>query len=278
MKIKNTEFQSSSPLGNVMHSRDIVSETPLDIGSCEPDLVSSSDRYAKRFQGPAGDWLLARQSAILRDLIRPWPSASVLDIGGGHAQVARPLVADGHRLRVRASSQAALGQICHLDSDLLSTETGPLTVLPHADRSFDVVISIRILAHVGHWDRLVAEMCRVARHAVIVDFPTQRAGNLFGDRLFALKKRVEGDTRRYRLFRHDEMRAHLAAQGFAPGPAVGQFVLPMVVHRVLKRPGLSSILERGLAAAGGAAIATPVILCARRDPRHPPQHPVAALT
>ena len=270
MKIKNTEFQYSSPLDGNEHLRDLVSEAPPDIGSYDPDLVSSSGRYAKRFQGPAGDWLLKRQSAILRELIRTWPSASVLDIGGGHAQVARPLIADGHRLRVRVSSPDALGQLSHLDSDLLSTETGPLTELPHADRSFDVVTSIRILAHVCHWDRLVAEMCRVARHAVIIDFPTQRAGNLFGDRLFALKKRVEGDTRRYRLFRHEEVRAHLAAQGFATGRAVGQFVLPMVVHRVLKRPGLSSFLEGGLAAMGGAAIATPVILCARRDPDKPP--------
>lgn len=275
MKIMNTEFHSSSPLDSNLHMRDFVSETSSDIGSSNPDLVSSSDLYTRRFRGPAGDWLLERQSAILRDLIRPWPSASVLDIGGGHAQVARPLLADGHRLRVRASSPDALGQIRHLDSDLLSTETGPLTALPHADRSFDVVTSIRMLAHIGHWERLVAEMCRVARHAVIFEFPTQRAGNLFGDRLFALKKRVEGDTRRYRLFRHEEVRAHLAAQGFVPGQAVGQFVLPMVVHRVLKRPGLSSFLERGLSAPGGAAIATPVILCARRVAEDPED---AALT
>lgn len=264
MKAKITDFLSSSPLDDNVHMRNPFLETLPDIGSCNPDLVSSSDLYAKRFQGPAGDWLLERQSAILRELIRPWPSADVLDIGGGHGQVAKTLLVDGHRVRVRASSPGALDQLRHLESDQLSTETGSLTTLPHADRSFDVVTSLRILAHIGDWDRLVAEMCRVARHAVIIDFPTRRAGNLFGERMFDLKKRVEGDTRRFRLFRTEEMRACLTVQGFEPGPAVGQFVLPMVVHRVLKRPGLSSFLERGLLAAGGAAIATPVILCARR--------------
>ncbi|WP_341213390.1 class I SAM-dependent methyltransferase [uncultured Limimaricola sp.] len=238
---------------------------PADIGTPCPDLVSSSDRYARRFEGPAGEWLLARQSSLLREMMQPWPAARVLDIGGGHGHVAKALLVDGHYIRIRASIPDALGQVRHFNDDRLTVETGPLVALPHPDRSFDVVTAFRVLAHVGQWEEVLREMCRVARYAVIVDFSTQRAGNLFGKQLFDLKKSIEGDTRRYRLFRSEQVCNLLRASGFGQSRSVGQFVLPMVLHRILKRPALSELLERGLSTLGGAAIATPIILCARRS-------------
>lgn len=240
--------------------------TPVaDIGSDQPDLDASTERYARRFDGPAGEWLLSRQTSVLRQLIAPWPNAQVLDVGGGHGQVAAPLLADGHRVRVVASSEAALGRLGSLLHPRLGTEVGALTVLPYSDRSFDVVTTFRILAHVADWRTLLAEMCRVARHAVIVDFPISGGVNALEPLLFGLKKRVEGDTRRYRTMSRRKVRDCFAANGFGETHAIGQFVLPMVLHRKLGRPAISGALERGLGATGlGAAIGTPVILRATR--------------
>lgn len=244
-----------------------IAPAVADIGSDQPDLDPSTERYARRFEGRAGEWLLSRQTAALRQLIAPWPNAQVLDVGGGHGQVAAPLLKDGHRVRVRASSEAALGRVRKLPT--VETEVGRLTALPHADRSFDVVTSFRVLAHVGDWRTLLDEMARVARHAVIVDFPIPGGVNALEPLLFGLKKRVEGDTRRFETMSRRDVRDCLAAKGLGHVRAVGQFVLPMVLHRKLNRPAVSGALERSLAATGlGAALGTPVILCAaRRDGR-----------
>jgi SAM-dependent methyltransferase len=232
-----------------------------DIGSDQPDLDPSTERYARRFEGPAGEWLLSCQTAALRRLIAPWPAARVLDIGGGHGQIAGPLLADGHHVRVFATSEAALGRLRSLPHPRLETGVGSLAALPHSDQSFDVVTAFRILAHVGDREAFLAELCRVARHAVIVDFPIPGGVNALEPLLFGLKKRLEGDTRRYQTMSRREVGDCLAAHGFGDVHAIGQFVLPMVLHRKLGRPAVSGALERCFGAAGlGAAIGTPVVL------------------
>ena len=52
-----------------------------------------------------------------------------------------------------------------------ATATGDLLDLPFGSRSFDVVVAVRLLPHVRNWQRLLAELCRVARSTVIVDYP-----------------------------------------------------------------------------------------------------------
>lgn len=243
----------------------VLAAPVADVGSDQPDLDPSTERYARRFEGPAGKWLLSRQTAALRQLIAPWPTAQVLDIGGGHGQIAAPLLADGHQVRVFASSEVALGRLRSLLHPRLETEVGSLAALPHADRSFDVVTAFRILAHIGEWRALLSEMSRVARHAVIIDFPIPGGVNALEPLLFGLKKRIEGDTRRYRTISRQNVRDCFAAEGFTETHAIGQFVLPMVLHRKLDRPRVSGALERCLGATGlVAAIGTPVILRATR--------------
>jgi ubiquinone/menaquinone biosynthesis C-methylase UbiE len=109
---------------------------------------------------------------------------------------------------------------------------GDLLALPFAPRTFDLVIGIRLLAHVRDWPRLVAELCRVARSTVIVDYPRATGFNRLTPIMFPLKKRLEGNnTRYYRTFRDAELYEALRGCGFAPRQLAAQFLLPMVVHR-----------------------------------------------
>ncbi|MEL6680037.1 MAG: class I SAM-dependent methyltransferase [Pseudomonadota bacterium] len=234
-----------------------------DIGSAQADLDPSTDRYAKRFTGPAGEWMLGRQTAALRSFMPDGP-VSVLDVGGGHGQVARPLLADGHEVTVLASTEQALGQVRDIVDPRLKTEFGSLTEVPFGDQSFDIVTSFRIMAHIGEWNALLAEMMRVARRAIIIDFPIPGGVNALEPLLFGLKKKLEGDTRKFATMTRPDVEAALRGGGFARTRHVGQFVLPMVVHRKLKRPGISAALEK---MCGGLAprIGTPVVLCAQRD-------------
>lgn len=63
-----------------------ANEGIVDIGSEQADLDASTDRYAKRFAGPSGAWLLSRQTEALRQLIGSDSGARVLDVGGAMAR------------------------------------------------------------------------------------------------------------------------------------------------------------------------------------------------
>lgn len=237
-----------------------------DIGSDQPDLDPSTDRYAARFQGPAGEWLLSRQTKALLDLIGDIsPEASVLDVGGGHGQVVSPLLERGHPVTVLATSDTALGRVGVLSSDRLTTQVGPILPLPFPDQQFDVVTSFRIMAHIGDWQALLAELSRVARKAVIFDFPLPGGANALEPLLFGLKKKIEGDTRRYATMKRADVTDCLKGHGFQYTNHVGQFVLPMVVHRKLKQPKISGALEGALQSIGlASSMGQPVVLRADR--------------
>lgn len=236
---------------------------PADIGSWQADLDPSSARYAARFSGPTGEWLLSRQTDALMRLAARYPGARVLDVGGGHGQTAAPLIAAGHDVTVLASSEAAFGRAAALTGARLVA--GALMAPPFPDRSFDLVVSVRMLAHIGDWRRYLSGLTRVARRAVIVDFPIPGGANALGPLLFGLKRRLEGDTRRYETMSKADVRAAFAHHGFAPAGEIGQFVLPMAVHRGLKAPRLSGALEGALGGIGLArAFGAPVVMAAER--------------
>ena len=235
--------------------------------SRSPDVHSSTPDYAARFAGPVGDWFLDVQARALLDLMAPWRGGvRVLDVGGGHGQSARTLLGAGHEVTVLSSTEAAWGEALRergRHGDRLRFATGRLDALPYADGAFDVVVSLRTMAHVEDWRAFVAELSRVARQGVIVDFPIPGGVNLLEPLLFGAKKRLEGNTRRFTTIARDDARAAFAGAGLDADAATGQFVLPMAVHRALKHPGLSKALEAPLAPVSGR-IGSPVLMRARR--------------
>jgi ubiquinone/menaquinone biosynthesis C-methylase UbiE len=236
-----------------------------DIGSDHADLDPSTERYAARFRGAAGEWLLSRQTDALLQLLGPEKNLRILDVGGGHGQIAAPLLQQGHSVMVHASSTRALGQVTKINHEKLTCGTGSLRQLPYADQSFDLVTSFRILAHIGDWQHYLAELGRVARKTVIVDFPISGGINRLEPLLFGLKKRIEGDTRKFATMTKSEILGVLHQAGFSEAASVGQFVLPMVLHRKMSSPAVSNALENGLRSIRLArAFGTPVVLKAIR--------------
>jgi hypothetical protein len=137
---------------------------------------------------------------------------------------------------------------------------GPLSRLPGPDGAFDVVLAFRLLSHVARWPELVRELCRVARHAVVVDYPTRRSVNVVSDSFFRMKKGVEGNTRPFRVFGEGEIEGAFAENGFTTSARRPQFLLPMALHRALGLVLVSKSLE-GLAGLAGmrALLGSPVI-------------------
>ena len=211
----------------------------------DADLETASADYAKRFDSPVGAWMLATQAGITLDLLGDLPSASVLDVGGGHGQMAAVLSERGHAVSVLGSAQSAIAATLRpmIDAGRVRFLIGDLRNPPVDPKSFDVVVSYRLLAHAHDLAGLVAGLTRSARKAVIVDYATTRSFNAAADLLFAAKKQVERNTRPFLVQRDADIEILFRENGFARRARRPQFFWPMALHRGLKSPALSRALE-----------------------------------
>lgn len=209
------------------------------------DVETASESYARRFAGGVGAWFLELQARTTLELLRPLPrGARIIDVGGGHAQLAPALLEAGYELTVLGSRPQCAARLSPwLDDGRCRFTVGSVIDPPYDDRSFDAAIAFRLLPHVSAWRALLRGLCRVARRQVIVDYPSRRSVNVLAGELFAAKKRFEGNTRPFTLFSPAEIRRAFEEDGFRVTAERAQFLWPMVLHRLLGRAWISKALE-----------------------------------
>ena len=208
------------------------------------DIHTSTDEYAVRFAGAAGEWMLAVQEKLTLELVHRFPEASILDVGGGHGQLTLPLCREGRTVTTLGSDESCRHRVREaVEAGRCRFVTGNVIELPFADGAFDLVLCFRLLTHCERWPELVRELCRVARRGVIADYPTSQSLNAVAPALFGAKKKFEKNTRTWALFRHRQVIEEFARHGFGPSAVRKQFFLPMVLHRMLKNRGVSAGLE-----------------------------------
>lgn len=231
------------------------------------DIETSSAGYAARFAGSIGRWMLARQERIALTYLREAGARTVLDVGGGHAQLAGPMARAGLQVTVLGSAPVCAERLSDLiDAQQCRFVVGNVIALPFPDQSFDAVLSVRLLPHCARWPELIRELSRVARKVVVIDYPLASGLNSLAPWLFAAKQKMERNTRTWRNFSHAEVKAAFAQAGFAATARHGQFIWPMVVHRTLKTPALSSALEAIPSTLGiTRRFGTPVLAAFRRQ-------------
>lgn len=229
-------------------------DTRDSFGSSSPaenaDIHASSEEYAARFGNAVGQWMLqAQEEALLRLL--DTECATVLDVGGGHGQIAVPLSQHERSVTVVGSSPVCAQRLApYIESGAISFKTGNLIELPYHDKSFALATSFRLISHCTNWRTLVAELCRVSEHAVIIDYPVWLSVNILTPLLFFLKRKIEGNTRTYRMFSTWELQREFKKHGFTLERSYKLFVWPMALHRLLKNIPLSKSLEAPLRALG----------------------------
>lgn len=223
-------------------------DTPAGIETA--DIETASDGYARRFSGSIGTWMLGVQERITTRMLEVAPGASVLDVGGGHGQLAVPLCRLGYPVTVLGSDASCRNRIAEIvESGACRFVVGNVVALPFPDQSFDTVMSFRLLPHCAAWPVLIRELSRVARRAVIVDYPAGQGFNALAPAFFGAKKKLEGNTREWRMFTHSEVDGEFSRCGLVPGRHVPQFFMPMAIHRALHCRPLSQTMEtvcRGL--------------------------------
>jgi ubiquinone/menaquinone biosynthesis C-methylase UbiE len=211
------------------------------------DVETSSESYASRFQGRIGSWMLEVQRRATMLLLGALPPGStVLDVGGGHGQLTGALLEKGWEVVVAGSDSSCKQRVAPYLSTHCHFDVVDLERLPYPAQCFDAVLSIRLLGHANHWETVLAELCRVAKRSVVIDYASFRSTNLFAETLFAVKQRAEKSglrPRHFRVFHTREIDSAFQHNGFRVAETYRQFLWPMFVHRVVRLPAISALLE-----------------------------------
>lgn len=232
----------------------------------DPRMAETFD--AARFSGPIGRLLAETQERVIAGFLSPLEGARVLDVGTGTGRAAIALAQRGAVVTgVDASAEMlAVARLRAQEAGVSVTFVqGDAHALDVADRSFDSVVCLRVLMHTPDWRRSLRELCRVARHRVVLDYPARSSAaaiqSVSRRITHALGARVEA----YRVFGHGEMAGALAESGFSVADTHKQFVLPIAFHKLLGSPAATGRIEGSLARLGlHRALGSPVTLVARR--------------
>lgn len=207
-----------------------------------PDIETASADYASRFSGSAGSYLLEVQESSIEAMLAPYPESSVIEFGGGHGQLLSLYQKHGMKVTIQGSDASCFARLPKDDYDI-QLIVSDINRVPFSDDSFDIAVAVRLISHMDDWAATLAEMCRVARSAVIIDYPSKRSLNALTPILFPLKRSIEKNTRTYISFRRAELWKELDSHGFGHLTERKQLFLPMVVHRVLGGGRIPRALE-----------------------------------
>ena len=221
-----------------------------------------------RFGGPIGRYLLECQEAVLLEALAPVAGRRIIDVGTGTGRAAIGLAQAGavvigvdastEMLTVAATRAAAAGVN-------VTFERGDAHAVPAPDRSVDAAVCLRVLMHTVDWKQCVAELCRVSRWRVIVDFPALGSFAALESGGRHLANALGRRTEAYRVMAESDVTRTFAAHGFKVVTVRRQFVLPIALHKAVGQLSLTKGLEGALRAVGLLRLlGSPVTMVAER--------------
>jgi len=123
--------------------------------------------YEGWYDTPRGRWIAGVEHALMRELLRPAPGESVLDVGCGTGHFTRLFAADtgGPTVGLDPDREwlayaAARGGASYVD--------GRAEALPFPDRRFDCTVSVTALCFVQDQARALREIVRVTRRRFVL--------------------------------------------------------------------------------------------------------------
>jgi glycosyltransferase involved in cell wall biosynthesis/SAM-dependent methyltransferase len=222
----------------------------------------------RRFGGPIGELVAAEQARVLASFVGRTDHQSILDVGTGTGRAALLFARAGADVTgVDASEQMlAIARRRAADEHLaVRFVSGDAHTLAFGDRSFDVVISLRVLMHAADWRRSIAQLCRVADSLVVIDYPSAFSFAVIQSMIRRLTHALGARTEPYRVLSDGAVARELATSGFRVRAFHRQFVLPIALHKAMGSPRFSLWSNRLSARLGLLRLfGTPVTLVAER--------------
>lgn len=234
-----------------------MSERPVDTSHysyaayADPAMAESFDRA--RFSGPIGGLLAETQEHVLVDFCGELAGRSVLDVGTGTGRASLALARRGAAVTGVDASREMLG----VAEARAIAERLPVTfahgdahALAFPDRSFEVCVSLRVLMHTPGWRTCLAELCRVARERVVIDYPALVSTAAVQAAERRVRHALGARTEPYRVFTEARIRRELHRHGFRFARAHRQFVLPIAFHKAIGSRRFTESLEGAFASVG----------------------------
>ena len=208
---------------------------------------------AARFSGPIGHRLASVQEQVIASFLAPLEHKTILDVGTGTGRAAIALArrgaavtgVDASREMLAVAERRARDEGVHV-----AFVRGDAHGLEFPPQSFDAVVCLRVLMHTPDWRRSLAELCRVARSSVVLDYPALASAAVLQSLSRRVIHRLGGRVEAYRVFTERAIRQALQAHGFRIRDSHRQFVLPIAFHKLLGSPGATDRIEGALAGAG----------------------------
>ena len=232
------------------------------------DAANAQSFDARRFGGPIGDLVAQGQADVLADMLGPVKGRSIIDVGTGTGRGAFLLASAGARVTgIDASDEmlAIARDRARETAAAVEFQMGDAHAIEYGDQSFDIAVSLRVLMHTPKWRQCIAELCRVARHAVVIDYPSAASTALGQSLARKLLHPVGLSSEPYRVFFDGQIRRELEAHGFRITAMHRQFVLPIAVHKMIGSRRFTETSEQWLARIGMLRLfGSPVTVYAER--------------
>ena len=221
-----------------------------------------------RFSGPIGRLIAASQEQVIAAFLEPIGGRTVLDVGTGAGRAAIALARRG----AVVTAVDASAEMLAVARRTAAAAKVPVTFaredahrLTFADGSFDAVVCLRVLMHTPDWRQSLGELCRVARHRVVFDYPALASAALLQSVARRVAHAAGARVEAYRVFADASLRAALHANGFRIIDMHRQFVLPIALHKWINSESTTRRVEGAMTRAGlNGLFGSPVTVVAER--------------
>jgi ubiquinone/menaquinone biosynthesis C-methylase UbiE len=194
---------------------------------------------------------------------------NILDLGAGTGKLCIPL-SSKYESVVAVDFSSEMIKVARRKAEERNTKLNVIVCdaqrLCFKDKTFDCVVSSRMLMHLDDLRKGISELCRVSKRVVIFDFPPLFS---FGC-LDSFLKMIWKDSQTYKAFSLGDVKRELGESNFAIVDSRRHFFLPIAFHRWLQSARLSERIENlfggvGLIALFGAPVTIKAIRVNRSD-------------
>jgi SAM-dependent methyltransferase len=129
--------------------------------------ITDPAAYEAWYHTPRGHWIGDREFILLKNILRPDASASLLDVGCGTGYFSRRFARLGLSVSGLDPDPAVL-KFARTQGSEVHYMQGNAQELPFSDNAFDYTIAVTSLCFIDEPLQVLREMWRVTRHAMVL--------------------------------------------------------------------------------------------------------------